>query len=193
MTLFKSHKSQQFEQLLTPHLSRLYSLAFQLTTNRNDAEDLVHDLVVKVRKQKKPLDKIEYLGAWLSKVMYRLHLDQQRANSRNPLYMSKESLDSESNEIPLDQLESYALSPESYVDQARFLKALECAVSQLPEEQRVLVVMRDIEGYNMEEIQQILELPMGTLKSRLHRARSKIIKNLNKTGTDQSRLSLIVV
>lgn len=185
-------KKQTLATLVQPHLSQLHRLAYRLSGNAADAEDLVQELMLKLAEKEYDLGSFEYQGAWLKKVLYRLYLDHLRKQKKNPLYLVEELDASDSNEI-LDQIEDSALCPEGHLNQDRFFIKLENAMCQLPDQQRVLIALRDVEGYSMEEIQAIQDIPMGTLKSRLHRAREKLMSNLKKDGTPANKPALLRV
>lgn len=162
--------SDRFEQLVFPHIDHLYRLAFRFTGRREDAEDLVQDLLVKLYGRQQEVATIEKLRPWLAQVLYRLFIDQVRQQKRQP------SVDE--NEADCDVFENPEDGPEQLVQQAIVQDRLQQAFTTLNDDQRALLALHDIEGYTLAELESVLETPIGTLKSRLHRARQKLREKL---------------
>lgn len=163
-----SHRSNsdKFEQLVSPHIDHLYRLAFRFTGRREDAEDLVQDLLVKLYRRRQEVETVEKLRPWLAQVLYRLFIDQVRQQKRRP------SIDE--GEADCDVFENPDDGPEQLVQQAIVQDRLQQAFTSLNDDQRALLALHDIEGYTLVELETVLETPIGTLKSRLHRARQKL-------------------
>jgi RNA polymerase sigma factor (sigma-70 family) len=166
-----------FEALLAPHVDRLYRLAFRLTNNRADAEDLVQEVLVKAYERHAELTSIEALGPWLGRVLYNRFVDDSRRYARTRLKV-----------VPLDataELPDSSAAPtgEPHADAAFDIITLNEALGKLSLEHRSVLMMHDAEGYKLPEIQLITGIPIGTLKSRLHRARARLRELLEKTGT----------
>lgn len=173
----------QFEKLLRPHLSRLYKLAYRFTGQQADAEDLVQDVVLKLYPRLKEMQKIEQLEPWLARVLYRHFIDRVRVKQRSPLYLVDDEyvLDEHEDEIHKDEFSGPAENVEATLLQNR----LQDALNQLNEDQRTLMILHDVEGYTLNEIHTMLDVSIGTLKSRLNRARSRLrelLKNMEPFG-----------
>jgi RNA polymerase sigma-70 factor (ECF subfamily) len=170
---------EQFEELLQPHLHQLYKLAYRFTGQRADAEDLVQDVVVKLYPRLQEIQKIEQLGPWLARVLYRHFVDRVRSKQRSPLHLVDENgsvLDEHKDEIP---------DPAENVEAALLQDRLQEALNQLNEDQRALMILHDVEGYTLNEIHTMHDVSIGTLKSRLNRARSRLrelLKNMEPFG-----------
>lgn len=158
---------EQFEQLMQPYLHQLFKLAYRFTGQQADAEDLVQDVVVKLYPRLQEMQKIEQLGPWLARVLYRHFIDRTRSKQRSPLYL----VDDETN---CDEQKGVAPGPTENTESAILHKRLQHALNQLNEDQRVLMMLHDVEGYTLNEIHNILEVSIGTLKSRLSRARGRL-------------------
>jgi RNA polymerase sigma factor (sigma-70 family) len=171
--LFKSSKSDdEFVALLRPHVEGMYRLAYRFCGSREDSEDLVQDILVKLYPRLEELQAIENLQSWLATVLYRQFVDRTRHSKRSPVQLSEDG------DTPLLSEESFANQPESLLLNHEAIDHIQQALLQLNEDQRVLVVLHDVEGYKLTELQQMLEVPIGTLKSRLHRAREQLKKLL---------------
>ena len=170
---------KQFEELLQPHLHQLYKLAYRFTGQRADAEDLVQDVVLKLYPRLQEIQKIEQLAPWLARVLYRHFVDRVRSKQRSPLHLVDEDesiLDEHKNEIP---------NPAENVEAALLQNRLQEALNQLNEDQRALMILHDVEGYTLNEIHTMHDVSIGTLKSRLNRARSRLrelLKNMEPFG-----------
>ena len=175
---FKQDDHVQFEQLLQPHLKQLYRLAYRFTGNRDDAEDLVQDLLLKLYPRMQELHSIEKPGPWLARVLYRQYIDRIRRQQRSPVQL----MDNE--EAVYETHSSSDAQPMEVVDNEFKNRQLQQALQQLNEDQRLAIMLHDVEGYSLQEIQQMLDVSQGTLKSRLSRARSKLRENLQKVEPD---------
>jgi len=166
---------EQFEELLQPHLQQLYRLAYRFTGQRADAEDLVQDVVVKLYPRMQEMQKVEKLSPWLARVLYRHFVDRVRSKQRSPLHLvsdEESELDEYSHELP---------DPSGITENSLLQGRLQSALDQLNEDQRALMILHDVEGYTLNEIHIMHDVSIGTLKSRLNRARGKLrelLKNM---------------
>ncbi|MFW2373166.1 MAG: RNA polymerase sigma factor [Gammaproteobacteria bacterium] len=160
---------QQFELLLRPHLKQMYRLAYRLTGKPEDAEDLVQDVLLKLFPRLDEMKAIEKLSSWLSRVLYRQFIDKYRQQQRQVLNMVDENIEQEQ----LSDADTIS-GPESMANSELTLGMLSQAIARLNEDQRQLILLHDVEGYSLPELQDMLDVPIGTLKSRLSRARSQL-------------------
>ena len=156
-----------FEALVRPHLEHLYRLAWRLSGNAADAEDLVQELLLKLYQRREELAAIDAPRPWMARVLYRQFVDAVRRRGRAPAI---EDLDGST----LEGVPDPAQGPEELAERGQVQKRLLWALGQLNPEQRALVALHDVEGYTLEELVTVLEAPLGTLKSRLHRARERL-------------------
>lgn len=168
-----------FEQLLRPHMERLYRLAFRLAGNKAEAEDLFQDVLTKMYVRLDDLAEIEDPGTWLSRVLYNHFVDNHRKYSRRRLIVVAES------SIPGESVEDFAGdgNPQADAERSDNIIRLEAALAQLSEEHRQVVLLHDAEGYKLHEIHELTGDPIGTVKSRLHRARARLRQILSNDGT----------
>ena len=170
-----------FDELVRPHLDKLYRLSFRLTQSVSDAEDLLQDVLCKIYERRLELTSITDLGPWLSRVLYNQFIDTTRQRKRRRLRVVTE------NEISAESLvESYAdpqAGPQAAAVTQFDIDRVSDALAQLSVEHATVVVMHDVEGYKLEEIQSITGVALGTLKSRLSRARVRLREMLNSNGT----------
>lgn len=166
-----------FQSLLQPHGRALYQTAYRLTGNQADAEDLVQELFLRLFQKYDHWKDLENPRPWFLRTLYNLHIDlyrkkshthgaNQQASSFDDLPFQLAALD---NSAPLN-----ATLHRSQQQQ------LASALNQLDAEHRSLVVLHLMEGHSLQEIAEIQQLPLGTLKSRLHRCKAKLKKLLEK-------------
>lgn len=166
----------QFEQLIEPHLNHMYQLAFRFCHNQADAEDLVQDVVIKLLPRTTEMSQIEKLRPWLAKVLYRQFVDRYRQQSRSPL-----NLVTDGEDLITDRVDPSGETPETHAEAELSQKRLTEALYTLNEDQRAVVLLHDVEGYTLSELEGILNSPQGTLKSRLNRARKQLREYLQRT------------
>jgi RNA polymerase sigma factor (sigma-70 family) len=171
---FNRSKEDQFDHLVRPHLKKLHQLAYRFTGNKSDAEDMVQDVLLKLYPRLQEMLEIEKPGLWLARVLYRHNIDYYRKQQRSPLQHA------DTDEDQLNELASSSHQPTEFVESEQTQMQLQDALNSLNDDQRDLVVLHDVEGYTLVEIQDILGVPLGTLKSRLNRSRAKLRDLLNK-------------
>jgi RNA polymerase sigma-70 factor (ECF subfamily) len=179
MNRFDQNHAAVFEQLMRPHLDRLYRFAHRLTGSKPEAEDLFQDVLAKLFTKLDDLVNIDEPGSWSSRVMYNHFVDNRRRFSRRRLIRVEEG------QLPPGGIESMPgdNDPERDAERRDDISRLDAALQKLSEEHRLVVLLHDSEGYKLKEIQEITGDPVGTLKSRLHRARARLREMLSGDGT----------
>ena len=174
-----SEHNLAFERLVRPHFDRLYRLAWRLTGARAEAEDLFQELLVKAFTKLDDLVELDEPGSWLCKVMYNLFIDERRRYTRRRMHTVDEG------SLPGEGLAGLPAADDPAHDRVREekLKRLDRALAQLSDEHRIVVLLHDTEGYKLKEIQELTGTPVGTIKSRLHRARARLKEILVADGT----------
>ena len=169
-----------FDALIRPHLDRLYRLSFRLAGNAHEAEDLFQDVLTKIFPRVDELIEIEEPGSWLCRVMYNHFIDNRRRFARQRLVAVGED------QLPGKSLESLPGGPDPLHDAERRddITQIDNALNALSDEHRLVVMLHDCEGYKLLEIQEVTGTPVGTLKSRLHRARARLQELLAANGTN---------
>lgn len=166
---FPSHgPASSFEALVRPHIGYLYRLAYRFCGNQEDAEDLVQDLLTKLYPRRKELEVVEKLRPWLVTSLYRMFVDGTRRRKRSPL----ELIDNET--AFYETAANDDVTPDQDLAEDQRIDKIQAAFQRLSEEHRVLMTLHDIEGYRLVELHKMLDVPVGTLKSRIHRARARM-------------------
>lgn len=172
--------ASSFAELLAPHQSQLYRLAYRLTGSEADSHDLMQDVLLKLYLQRNTLAEIERLRPWLAKVLFRTFLDGQRRNQKSPLRLVHKELEEEGSTI--EEMACPQPSPDQQLETEGLHGQLKAAVQRLNNDQRAVCILHDMEGYTLPELAEIMATPIGTLKSRLHRARTRLKKILSTPG-----------
>lgn len=165
----------EFEALLAPHVNEMYQLAYRLAGNQYDAEDLVQSVLIKLYpKSEQLLDKQE-LRSWLRRVVHNEFVDGWRRKQHAP--MNESDFQTASGEGLLDQQPSED-QPDSDVEKIQLQQKLQIALNKLSDDHRKLIMLFDVQGYSLPEIESMTGLARGTIKSRLHRARASLKEKL---------------
>lgn len=172
----RQRRADGFEALVRPHLGRLYGLAHHLCGCPDQAEDLVQSLLLRLYARTETLPTLDRPGPWLARALYNLFIDQCRSRGRQPVDLHDGDEDS------LDRVADSGQPPEALVARLHVADAVREALAQLSPAHRAVVTWHDIEGYTLEELAVDHAIPVGTLKSRLHRARARLRELL--TGGD---------
>ncbi|WNG42065.1 sigma-70 family RNA polymerase sigma factor [Archangium violaceum] len=169
---------EAFEALVRAHQDRLYDFCVRMLGDREEANDLVQDIFVSAHQHLAKFREDSRLSTWLFRIgknhcINRLKYLKRRGRGRSEEY-------GEQNEGALAELLGSPPGPDAALESAREQARVQWAISKLDPEPRMLVALRDIEGLSYEEIVDITELPLGTVKSRLHRAREKLADLLGR-------------
>ena len=158
-----------WDQIVEDHSARVYRLAYRLTGNAHDAEDLTQEVFVRVFRSLHTYTPGTFEG-WLHRITTNLFLDGARRKQRirfDPLSDERAA-----------RLTSSSPAPELALADQTFDDDIETALATLPPDFRAAVVLCDVEGLSYEEIAEILDAKLGTVRSRIHRGRSMLRKAL---------------
>jgi RNA polymerase sigma factor (sigma-70 family) len=170
------YQDLSWEAIVEQHAGRVYRLAYHLTGNQHDAEDLTQDVFVRVFNSLSQYKPGTFEG-WLHRITTNLFLDRMRRKNRIRFdFMA----DDDGGVATSDSFDRHERSgqPEDAFEMANFGADIIEALADLPPEYRAAVVLSDIEGLSYEEIAATLGIKMGTVRSRLSRARAKLRESL---------------
>jgi RNA polymerase sigma-70 factor (ECF subfamily) len=176
--------SALFESLAARHQERFYRVAYRMAGNHEDAQDLLQDALIEAYRAFAHFKRGTYFDKWLYRIMSRTFIDRKRAKRRTPVV----SLDAPGGaghdgdgklewEIP-DQ----SMDPGARIETQTLAEPIQCALDALPPDFRLVLILADVEEFSYEEIGDMLSCPVGTVRSRLHRARAHMKKSLEKQG-----------
>ena len=177
--LTKRNHDQIFEDEFLPHADALKTFAYHLTYNETDADDLVQETYLKSYRF---IDK--YLvgtnaKAWLFKILKNEFINRYRKKVKQPTSVELEEIISYHDQEDNNKYSSYVdLRVELY--QAMMGDEITIAINSLPVDFRTVILLCDIEGFTYEEISKIIDIPIGTVRSRLHRARNMLKEKLKE-------------
>ena len=164
---------REFETRLVESSTLAFRVAFGVLRHREDAEDVAQDAFAKAYRSFRQLRERDRFRAWLVRMTWRMALDRQRANRRRAARELTVEADARSS------------TTDSMVERER-ADRLWLAIDGLPEKLRLVVVLAGIEGHDMKEVAALLDVPEGTVKSRLFVARKHLRERLSWMVTDTS-------
>ena len=187
-TLMNSTQSKQslFEQEALPHMNALYSFAVRLCRDRDDASDLLQETFLKGYRFFDKFESGTNCKAWLFRILKNTYINQYRKDKKEPDTIEYDTIEEFYDLIRSESTESTDLQKRIFDNLLD--DEISIALDSLPESFRTAIILCDLEGMTYEEISEILECPIGTVRSRLHRARnilaSKLIKYAKNRGYD---------
>ena len=161
---------QEFEARLIESSTLAFRVAFSVLRQREDAEDVAQEAFVKAYRSFNQLRDRQRFRAWLARMTWRMALDRQRSNRRR--------------DAREEALEANPVTTPEEVEARERAEQLWRAIDSLSEKLRIVVVLASIEGHDIKEVAALLELPEGTVKSRLFDARRRLKEELSWMATD---------
>ncbi len=159
----------------------MYAVAYRMLGDASEAEDLTQDVFVALHGALKSFRAESKLSTWIYRITRNHCLNRIKYLNRRGRKAQMASSDADGEDV-IAQLKSDDPSPARLMEVAQDTKKLEAALLTLPPEQRLLVVLREVEQLSYEEMVEATGLPIGTIKSRLHRARAALIEALPELG-----------
>jgi RNA polymerase sigma-70 factor (ECF subfamily) len=164
-------RDRAFDELVDRYQKRLLNFIYRTIGDRERAEDLVQEVFIRVHRHLQRFDQSKKFSTWIYTIASNLAKNELRNRSRSPLVLFQTIKKNwEADHRPL-QFEDPGHRPEDLYRQLREL--VEASVAQLPKHHRVVFVLRELEGKSYEEIAEITKCNLGTVKSRLNRARNR--------------------
>ncbi len=165
-------KHKEFEREAIPHMDILYNYALRMTSNVDDAHDLVQETYLKAYRFWDKYEKGTNIRAWLFRIMKNSYINRYRKETKEPETVDYEGIQNFYNSIRNESTDPNDLQEKIFGglledDVAR-------ALESLPEDFRTVVILCDIEGLTYEEIAEFVDCPIGTVRSRLHRGRKML-------------------
>jgi RNA polymerase sigma-70 factor (ECF subfamily) len=164
-------QSAAFGQLVTKYQDRLYNSLVHVIGSLDEAADVVQDAFVQAFLKLRTFQKQSAFYTWLYRIAFNVAISRKRR--RKPT-TSLEGQHEQTGWEPMSHVES----PSHALESAERIKQVRAALDHLSEEFRTVVVLREIDGYCYETISEMLDLPIGTVRSRLHRARLELREHL---------------
>lgn len=163
-------KQKDFDEEIIPHLDALYNFGLRLTSDPNDAEDLVQDTIVKAYRFFSSYEKGTNAKAWLFRILKNSYINNYRKKSKKPQEVDYDEVATFYETIRAERTETSDLEDKMFRELID--DELSGALDNIPEDFRTVVLLCDVEDFTYEEIANMLDVPIGTIRSRLHRGRN---------------------
>lgn len=169
-------RDQIFHEEFLPHIDALYNFAYHLAYNEEDANDLVQETYLKAYRFIDSYDAGTNAKAWLFKILKNAFINEYRKKSKQPAKVDYEDFIGYQDSDDRSTVEFVDLRQEIF--QGMIGDEVTRALNALPVDFRTVVLLCDVEGFSYEEIAKITDIPIGTVRSRLHRARNMLKEKL---------------
>lgn len=167
-----------FEREAVPHMDSLYNYAIKMTGDSDDASDLIQDTYLKAFRFFDKFEQGTNCKAWLFRIMKNTFINSYRKSAKEPDKVDYEDVENFYENIKASNTDSAHLEKDIYDNLLD--DELSQAITSLPEDFRTVVILADIEGFTYDEIADFIDIPVGTVRSRLHRARKMLFTKLYK-------------
>jgi RNA polymerase sigma-70 factor (ECF subfamily) len=167
---FQLGDEEAFEEIVNRYSDRLLNFAYRFVLDKEEAEDIVQDTFLKVYQNRHAYREIAKFSTWIYTITGNLAKTVLRKRrNRGVLFFSRIGPEDKTTEFP-----SRDRQPESQVEGQFTERTIQKAIAKLPEHFRTVIILRDIQGLSYEEIGNIINAPLGTVKSRINRARLRL-------------------
>ena len=165
-------KQEMFQNDMVPHMDVLYGYAVYLTGDREEAHDLLQETFLKAFRFYDKFEQGSNAKAWLYRIMRNTYINDYRRVKRTPDIVEYDE------QISAYQMIKHDTKRPDEIETEMFEDEIASAISSLPEKFKSVIYLRDVEDLPYEEIAEALEIPIGTVRSRLHRARAILFEKL---------------
>ena len=168
---------REFEEKLLEHIDALYNTALYMTRNKQDAEDLVQEAALRAYRNFTKFRQGTNFKAWTMTILRNIYINEYRKKAKEPV------------KVEFEEVENFISVPEiSGVQEEIFSETIRYSIDKLPEELRTILTLFYIENFSYKEIANIMDVPIGTVMSRLYTARQILKKHLAKSAKEEGRL-----
>jgi len=181
-TSIKAEKDRIFEDEFLPHIDSLFNFAYHLTYDEDDSNDLVQETFLKAYRFITSYVAGTNAKAWLFKILKNAFINEYRKKSKRPTKVDFEDVVSYHDGEDTSYIGTLDLREEIF--QGMLGDEVAKALNSLPVDFKTVVLLCDVEGFTYEEIAKIIDIPIGTVRSRLHRARNMLKEKLKDYATN---------
>lgn len=174
----KSGDLASFERLIEKYQHVAYNIAYRMVGNEEDAKDITQEAFIKVFKSITSFREDSSFSTWLYRIVMNTCKDELRKKKLKVVSIDRDIEVGESSvtfEIP-----DHTYSPEVVYEKKQLHAMLSQALTDLPEQNRIVVIMRDVQGFSYEDIAECINIPVGTVKSRINRGRHMLREMITK-------------
>ncbi|GKX30017.1 RNA polymerase sigma factor [Vallitalea longa] len=177
----KKGNKDAFEKLVMNYEKRVYNIAYQMFGNEHDANDMSQEVFIKVYKS---LDKFNFkssFSTWIHRITVNTCIDEYRKKKKNYQVESMDETMEQQDGTVHKQFVDKSLTPEEKAIKNENVRFIRESIDELKEEHKMIIILRDIKGYSYDDIADILDISIGTVKSRISRARASLKKIIKET------------
>jgi RNA polymerase sigma factor (sigma-70 family) len=174
----EQEKQSIFNQEFMPHINSMYNFAYRLTLDSDDAKDLLQDTYLKAYRFIDSFQQGTNAKAWLFRILKNSFINDYRKKSKEPSKVDYQEVESFYNSEDVDRQITPDLRVEALQDMIG--DEISVALNSLDVDFRTVIILCDLEGFKYEEMAKILDIPIGTVRSRLHRARNLLKEKLSE-------------
>ena len=176
----KEEKDRLFESEFYIHINAMYNFAYRLVFDEDEANDLVQDSFLKAYRFFDYYEQGTNAKAWLFRIVRNNFINDYRKKSKRPASVDYNEIEDFYNSGDDDESTSLTVDLRQETVKQKMGDEVVNAINSLPPEFRMAIILSDIENFTYEEMSKILDIPLGTVRSRLHRARNVLKEKLNK-------------
>ncbi|PKL82786.1 MAG: RNA polymerase subunit sigma [Ignavibacteriae bacterium HGW-Ignavibacteriae-3] len=180
-------KYKDFDNEIIPHIDALKSFALKMTQDSDESDDLVQDTLLKAFRFFDKFEKGTNAKAWLFQIMKNSFINNYRKSAREPNKVDYDDVQNFYENIKAEDVKTQHYENDAFRNALN--DELAEALSVLPDDFRTIVFLSDIEGYTYEEIADFIDCPVGTVRSRLHRARKMLYSLLYRYASENGFVS----
>ncbi len=169
----KNGDVNSFEKLIESHQKKVYNIAYRMMGNNEDALDAAQEALIKVYKSLGTFREESSFSTWVYRITANVCLDQLRKRNRINTVSMQNTVVLDDGEVEV-QIEDNNFNPDVILEKNELRRSIVDAINHLNEDQRLVIILRDINGCSYEEIASILKCSLGTVKSRISRARNAL-------------------
>lgn len=170
LKMAKEGDVESFEKLIEKYQKKIYNIALRMVNNPDDASELAQEVLVKIFRSIKDFKEESSISTWIYRITTNVCLDQLRRMKNKKTISIDESLKIGDNDVSM-QFPDNSPTPSEAYEKKEIQRVVGEAIMKLPEDQRLVVIMKDIQGFKYDEIAEYVKCPEGTVKSRINRAR----------------------
>lgn len=174
----EAEKQEIFDKEFLPHINAMYNFGYRLTLDRDDAKDLVQDTYFKSYRFIESFQRGTNAKAWLFRILKNSFINDYRKKTKEPSKVDYQEVEQYYNSDDVNR----QITPDLRVDSLKDMIGDEIsnALNALDVDFRTVIILCDLEGFKYEEMAKILDIPIGTVRSRLHRARQLLKEKLSE-------------
>lgn len=174
----KAGDIEAFEELIEAYQKKIFSFAYRIIGNYEDAADMAQEALIRIYKSIGGFKEQSSFSTWIYRITTNVCLDEIRRRKSKKEYSLDEEVQMDDGQLKR-QVMSDDPGPEEVFEKEELRSIVKNAIDKLPEEQKVVITLRDIQGLSYDEIAEVLDCPGGTVKSRISRARQALKKVLS--------------